>query len=136
MPAMTALDRFLRLSEILTGEARLDRTLAGEYLARLQTAYPQEMKDLLLAFGAIANDPYPVFEVKRRIVDDKKFSAMAQEITATWYTSEFLAADGKTAVVGTQAQFNAGLLWKVIKAHPPAHSTQSYGYWTKPPRAN
>ena len=59
--------------------------------------------------------------------------ALAQKIIAIWYTSEFVGADDKPKT-GTQEQFYSGLLWKVIKAHPPTHSTLKYGYWTKPPK--
>ena len=134
MSSGTELEKFIGLSEILTGEKKLDKTLASQYLGRLKAQYPVQMQALLNAFGEIAADKYPLFEVKRRIVDDKTLAPLVQQIIAVWYTSEFTAADGKTPSAGTQAQFYRGLLWKVIRAHPPTHSTLKYGYWTKPPK--
>jgi len=130
----TELDQFAALSEILTGEKKVDKTLAGQYLGRLKTQYATQMQALLNTFDALARDKYPLFEVKRRIVNDKTLGPLAQQIIAIWYTSEFVGADGKTPNAGTQAQFYRGLLWNVIKAHPPTHSTLKYGYWTKPPK--
>ncbi len=127
------LEQFTALSEILTGQKKVDKTLASQYLGRLKTQYPTELLALLNTFGALAGDKYPLFEVKRRIVDDKTLGPLARQIIAIWYTSEFTGADGKTPNAGTQAQFYRGLLWSVIKAHPPTHSTLKYGYWTKPP---
>jgi hypothetical protein len=130
----TELEQFTALSEILTGEKKVDKTLAGQYLSRLKTQYPTQMGALLNIFGGCAGDKYPLFEVRRRIVDDKTLGPLAQQIIAIWYTAEFVGPDGKTANPGTQAQFYRGFLWHVIKAHPPTHSTLKYGYWTKPPK--
>ena len=127
------MEQFTALSEILIGEKKVDKTLAGQYLDRLKTQYPTEMQALLSTFSALAGEKYLLFEVKRRIVDDKTLGPVARQIIAIWYTSEFTGADGKTPNAGTQAQFYRGLLWNAIKAHPPTHSTLKYGYWTKPP---
>ncbi len=130
----TELEKFADLSTILTGEKKLDKALAGQYLARLKAQYPAQMQTLLKTFGEIAADKYLNFEVKRRLVDDKTLAPLTQAIIGVWYTSEFTAPDGKTPSTGTQEQFYSGLLWKVIRAHPPTHSTLKYGYWTKPPK--
>jgi len=61
------------------------------------------MQALLDTFSSFASDQYQLFEVKRRIVDDKTLGPLAQQIIAIWYTSEFVAADGKTPSAGTQA---------------------------------
>ena len=134
MSPATELDQFTALSEILTGEKKVDKTLAGQYLARLKTQYPDQMQALLNTFSSVAADKYQLFEVKRRIVNDKTLGPLAQQVIAIWYTSEFVGADGKTPSAGTQAQFYRGFLWSVIKAHPPTHSTLKYGYWAKPPK--
>jgi Membrane bound FAD containing D-sorbitol dehydrogenase len=143
MPGLTELDGFMNLSKVLTGEPKLDRTLANEYLQRLKGQNPAEIQKILDEFGKIADDPYLVFEVKRRIVETKEpgneaLPSMAQQIIRIWYTSEFfpLGPDGKPGSVadgGTQKQYYRGLLWKVLQAHAPTHSTQKYGYWTTKP---
>jgi hypothetical protein len=143
MPGLTELDGFMNLSKVLTGEPKLDRTLANEYLQRLKGQNPAQIQKILDEFGKIADDPYLVFEIKRRIVETKEpgneaLPSMAQQIIRIWYTSEFfpLGPDGKPGSVadgGTQKQYYRGLLWKVIQAHAPTHSTQNYGYWTTKP---
>lgn len=143
MPELTELDGFMKLSKVLTGEQKLDRTLANEYLQRLKAQNPAQIQKILDEFGKIADDPYLAFEVKRRIVETKEpgneaLPSMAQQIIRIWYTSEFfpLGPDGKPGSVaygGTQKQYYRGLLWKVIQAHAPTHSTQNYGYWTTKP---
>ncbi|MGH9837599.1 MAG: sugar dehydrogenase complex small subunit [Blastocatellia bacterium] len=134
MKQPTEADLFLSLSEVLTGEDELDEKLSLEYLKRLKDQYPAQMFDLLKVFGEIADDEYLAFEVRRRILDDAKLLPMAQQVINIWYTAEFVGADGNPKA-GTQKQFYSGLLWKIIQAHPPSHSTQPYGYWTTAPEA-
>ena len=140
---------FVALSKVLTGEKKLDKTLADQYLQRLKAQSPTSMQKILDEFSKIADDPFLTFEVKRRIVETKQagkedLPLMAQQIIRIWYTSEFfpLGPDGKLILGpdgkpvpsgGTQKQFYDGLLWRVIQAHAPTHSTQKYGYWTKRP---
>lgn len=143
MPQPTELDLFLALSKVLTGEKKLDKTLADQYLQRLKGQNALQMQKVLDEFSKIANDQYLVFEVKRRIIETKEkgkedLPPMAQQIIRLWHTSEFfpLGPDGKpgsTANVGTQKQYYSGLLWKTIQAHPPTNSIQKYGYWTTKP---
>ena len=128
------IDRFVQLSKVLTGAPSLDPAMAEAYLGRLRAEYPAPVTDVLAAFAAIEKDQNPVFEVKRRIVEDKALGSLAQKIIAIWYTSEFVGPDGKTNG-GTQAQYYHGLLWKVILAHAPTDSKQDYGYWAKAPNA-
>ena len=129
-----AVDRFLQLSKVLTGAADLDNDLAAAYLKRLRDEYPSQVADTLTAFAAIAQDENLVFEVKRRIVEDKALGPLAHEIIAIWYTSEFVGADGKPKT-GKQSEFYSGLLWQVIRAHAPTNSTLEYGDWKNPPKA-
>jgi hypothetical protein len=127
------LDRFLALSFVLTGEKSLDITLAGQYLDKLKEHYSPELGRLLDAFDELANAHDLVEEVKHRIVGNDDFRFLSQQIISIWYTSEFVGPDKKTSFPGTQEQYYSGLLWKVIKAHPPSHSTEQYGYWTTQP---
>ena len=129
-----AVDRFLQLSKVLTGAADLDNDLAAAYLKRLRDEYPSQVADTLTAFAAIAQDENLVFEVKRRIVEDKALGPLAHEIIAIWYTSEFVGADGKPKT-GKQSEFYSGLLWQVIRAHAPTNSTLGTGRWKNPPKA-
>ena len=133
MAPNVAFDRFMQLSKILTGVSDLDPEIGAAYLTRLRSEYPSQVADALTAFASIAEDKHLIFEVKRRIVEDKGLGQLAREIIAIWYTSEFVGADGK-AKTGTQAQFYSGLLWQVIGAHSPTNSKLNYGDWQNPPR--
>ena len=128
------IDRFAQLSKVLTGAAKLDPATAEAYLGRLRAEYPAQVTDVLTAFAAIEKDEHLIFEVKRRIVEDKVLGSLAQKIIFIWYTSEFVGADGKPKT-GTQEQFYDGLLWKVIRAHAPTNSKLNYGEWKNPPAA-
>jgi hypothetical protein len=133
MSQSTDLDRFLALSLVLTGEDHLDKSLAEQYLKRLNDQYSQEMRNLLGEFDKIAKSSNLVLEVKQKIVENDGFHHLTAQIIKTWYTSEFNGPDNKTVFTGTQEQYYSGLLWKVIKAHPPSRSTEEYGYWTTQP---
>jgi len=128
------IDRFVQLSKVLTGAPGLDPATAESYLGRLRAEYPGPVTDVLAAFAAIEKDEHLVYEVKRRIVEDKALGSLAQKIIAIWYTSEFVGADNKPKT-GTQAQFYSGLLWQVIRAHAPTNSKLNYGDWRNPPLA-
>jgi hypothetical protein len=80
MPQPTELDSFIALSKVLTGEKKLDKTLADQYLQRLKAVYPVPIQDVLKAFGDIAADKHLVFEVKRRIVESAALAPFAQQI--------------------------------------------------------
>ena len=128
------IDRFAQLSNVLTGTPKLDPGLAAAYLGRLRAEYPSQVADALTAFAAIEKDEHLLFEVKRRIVEDKALGSLAQKIIAIWYTSEFGGADGKPKT-GTQGQFYSGLLWQVIRVDAPTNSKLNYGDWKNPPSA-
>jgi hypothetical protein len=134
MPQPTDLDLFIALSEVLTGEKKLDETLADQYLQRLKAVYPGPIQDVLKTFSDIAGDEHLVFEVKRRIVENAALAPFVQQIIRVWFTSEFNGPPPNNLPIGgTQAQYHSGLIWKVIQAHPPTLSKQPYGYWTTPP---
>ncbi len=135
MAQPTELDLFVALSRILTGEEELDSTLANQYLQRLKAQYPTQMQGILDAFAEIASNTFPpaILEIKQRVLDNRDLQPVAKQIINIWYTAEFIGADGKPKQ-GSQAQYYSGLLWKVIKAHAPTHSTEDYGYWQTPPK--
>ena|SRR5437879_266503 len=142
MPQPTELDSFVALSKILTGEKRLDKMLADQYLQRLKAVYPVPIQNVLKAFGDIATGEHLIFEVKRRIVESAALTPFVQQIIRLWFTSEFFGPgpDGKPDSsqgkpdTGTQDQYYSGLIWKVVQAHAPTNSKENYGYWTTPPQ--
>ncbi len=132
MDEKTELDLFVRLSRILTGVEDVDERFAESYLKRLKERYKIPMLTLLTTFKKIADDKYVLFEVKRRIIDDKTFEAIVPQIIRIWYTSEFTDECGKPHA-GSQKEFYGGLLWRVIGAHAPTNSHLEYGDWQTPP---
>jgi hypothetical protein len=129
---MNELEMFTALSRVLTGVEELDAALAESYLRRLKERHPIPMQNLLTAFTGIAQDEHLIFEVKRRIVDNKDLQPVVSQVIRAWYTSEFLDECG-TPRPGSQREFYGGLLWSVIKAHAPTGSRLNYGDWQKPP---
>ena len=133
----TELEQFIALSQTLTGEEQVNEALARQYLQRLKAEYPTQMQGTLDAFGEIAasasSPELAIFEIRKRILDNKDLQTLARQVVSIWYTAEFVGANG-SAKGGTQAQYYSGLLWKVIKAHPPTLSTEEYGYWQTPPK--
>ena len=134
---MAEIDQFITLSKALTGADALDANLAAAYLQRLKTVYGAGLTALLDAASQVNNGDYAP------IIADATLRPLATQVIAVWFTGEFagpptIDAQGKAKNgkpdTPTQDQFNRGLLWDVIHAHPPAHSTQDYGYWTKPPQ--
>src|SRR5213594_696773 len=119
------LDAFLRVSRAITG-ARvedLSSELAAQYLDRLREAFP----DLGMLVRELASAPAD------SMVDAAKEDPRVRAIASIWYTSEFRVPGENRARTGTQQQFYAGLLWKVLGARAPSNSPGPYGYWSKRP---
>lgn len=150
------LDDFLELSSVLTNEQGLDRGLAEKYLERLLKA-PVEgeaMRDrleaLLNVFREIRAGGGDIVEgVRARIINNAALSPLARQIIFLWYTSAFLVRSKKpdsianletgrpdsstTLQFGSPEQYFRGMMWSVIRAHPPALSGGYFGYWKYPP---
>ena len=127
---MSELDQFVSLSQILTAESALDMSRAKRYLDSLKTAYPTQLPALLAAAAnVVAND-------LSTLASDPAFKPVLQQIIGIWFTGEFATPPDNAAKPGTQDDYYAGLLWKVIRAHPPTRSDANYGYWATPPQAN
>jgi hypothetical protein len=133
---MPEIDQFTALSKALTGADALDVNLAAAYLQRLKAVYGAGFTPLLDAASLINNgDCGP-------ILADGALRPLAAQVISIWFTGEFMGpptidAQGKPKNgkpdAPTQQQFYSGMLWDVIRAHPPTHSTQEYGYWASPP---
>jgi hypothetical protein len=129
-------DKFILFSEYLTDRKNLNEKVAGEYLNRLEMQSPADVQALFAELdkiiAAVAKE-YWEFEVKRKIIENDKFSAVTQQILRLWYTSQFIVADDKTDI-RTREQYNEGLLWKVIHSDAPgADKKKPYGFWRNAP---
>ena len=134
---MAEIDQFITLSKALTGANALDAGLAAAYLQHLKKVYRAGLTALLDAASKVNNGDYAP------IIADAALRPLVAQMIAVWFTGEFagpptIDAQGKAKNgkpdTPTQEQFNSGLLWDVIHAHAPSHSTQEYGYWTVPPK--
>jgi hypothetical protein len=135
---MTHAADFRALSELLTGQAALDARLADAYRQRLTSAYHADLPRLIDAYRAAATESDAGAALRAALDADPALARVARETIAVWYTAQFTRPDGTPDPPGTAQQYRAGLIWKVIKAHPasaapvpPAPS--GYGYWTQRP---
>ncbi|MET8541221.1 sugar dehydrogenase complex small subunit [Kitasatospora sp. NPDC004799] len=135
---MTDATDFLALSELLTGETDLDEQLAEAYRGRLSTAYPQDLPALLTAYRAAVAQGNPLGALTSAVNADPKLARITRETVTVWYTAQFLKPDDTPDAPATPQQYQAGLIWQVIKAHPLATApvppaASGYGYWTQHP---
>ncbi|MFF1343760.1 sugar dehydrogenase complex small subunit [Streptomyces sp. NPDC058290] len=137
---MTHAADFLALSELLTAEPSLDAAIADAYRLRLTGTFPADLPRLIDAYREAAAQADPAAALQAALDADTALARAAKEAIAVWYTSEFTRPDNRTDPPDTPGHYRAGLIWKVIKAHPisaapepPAPS--GYGYWTQHPEA-
>lgn len=129
---MSSVERFIRVSEALTGVAPLDPTLAGQYLARIAVA-PEgpQLSDLLEEYDAImAGGGNIDAAITARIMNVPRHQEIAQVVMLLWYLGEIR---GQKLEGGYPDHFFQGLFWNVISAHPPGLSGGYFGHWTYPP---
>ena len=132
------LEKFIQLSKYLTDSSNLNEKIAAEYLNRLQVQFPADMQTVFAEIDKIpvpvnASQNYIEFELKRKVIENDKFSVIVQQILRLWYTSQFAVLDDKTDM-RTREQFNEGLLWKIVHTEAPgADKKQLYGFWGKKP---
>lgn len=150
------LEDFIALSAVLIGEPNLDAGLAQRYLDRLLAApvagdsMSNRVQVLLDTFREIRDGGGDLEEgVRQRIVNSDALAPVARQIIFLWYTSAFLVRSvtpdaavnletgrpdaGTTLQFGSPEQYFRGLMWSVIRAHPPALSGGYFGYWRYPP---
>ncbi len=130
------IDKFILLSQYLTDTKNLNEKVAGEYLNRLEMQTPADVQILFAEMDKITASIAPQyweFELKRKIIENDKFTTITQQILRLWYTSQFVVADDKTDV-RTREQYNEGLLWKVVHTDAPgADKKKPYGFWRNAP---
>jgi len=126
---MSQADEFFALSKLLTGEEALDRELSDAYLDRIERAYPNVVPPLLTAFRALASAPDIGEALMTELEQHQDQAEVARQVVTVWYTSQFTRPDKSTDPPADVNQYRSALLWKVIRAHPPAVSAGPYGYW-------
>jgi D-sorbitol dehydrogenase-like protein len=141
-PLDSILDDFMKLSEALTGIQPLDRNRSRQYLERY-AGHPQLtslLPPLIDAFRATAPKDRPAndTDISRMFDTYPTVRAAAQQLVYLWYVAAFfLPQDDKATksvwVYGSPEDYEAALLWPLIRAHPPMTRGGPYGYWADAP---
>ncbi len=126
---MSQADDFFALSQLLTGEESLNRDVSTAYLGRIGSAFPVALPLLLATFRGLAGKPDPGDALLSDLAQHPDQAELARQVVTVWYTSQFTKPDKSTDPPGDLNQYRSALLWKVIRAHPPAVSAGPYGYW-------
>ena len=136
MSSESELDDFLGLSRILTGEPRLARELAAQYLSRLTASAASTVTTMLATYRELAGILSCVAleqAVSQKIAADPSLGPVARNAIYLWFTGAIPDAQGINWQFGAPEQYLNGLIWRVIGAHPPAYSNGYYGHWRYPP---
>ena len=134
-------DLFVGLSKMLTGVDTLQRQLADEYYHEyLQQTFGVYLDELIGIYREVTKEPKALDLFLQRINNytDQKHKEnllhVARQIVRIWYISQFKESSEPSINTEIYAgHWREGILWNVIKAHPPAYSTQEHGYWKYKP---
>ena len=139
------IELFIELSQVLTGQTRLDSKLASEYYDRIKAQFKTPLKGLLSGFEEFsAKDRANIENVSNELLSDDDLAAVAKEITMLWYMAGFqIPREGEFDDEGNQKFKQLGpetpeqnfqaLIWPTIHAHPLGLSGGYFGYWHYPP---
>ena len=129
---MNPVERFVKLSEVLTGVRPLPKALAAEYVERLGAAPEGANLNVLLdAFASIVAAGGDVdAAITTQIMNDATLQPLVQVVILLWYLGEIR---GQAPQGGRPDHYFQGLFWSVISAHPPGLSGGYFGHWTYPP---
>ncbi|NNT71577.1 hypothetical protein HKT18_05030 [Flavobacterium sp. IMCC34852] len=136
MEENTKIELFLKLSFWLTDYPNLPKTIGEDYIKRLMDAngYKDNLEQLL----EIVQESRDGNKFLEKLSGDQK--NYCKGIAFLWYTSELINAQtlsgsvlSENRIGGTVEQYYSGLIWKVIRAHPPGLSGGYYGYWKYEP---
>lgn len=140
---------FLELSAVLTGlhgivdrpeQHAVNRGLADEYWRRLYSWFPEGMTGLVAAYQQV-NPPtsrLPVGDAvlaRLRQTDEyRQHAFVARQIICIWYISQFSPdALNPRAPAVDGGRFERGMVWPLIRAHPPGFTDEPFGHWAAKP---
>ena len=124
-------DDFLKLSCVLTGEKKLDGARGERFRVRLTVHYGDLLTSFVNAFKALPNSKES--DVRALLEREPQYNVVARAIVWVWYTGQFKTAYELDDAPQTPDEYAAGLLWKVIRAHPPGFKAGGFGSWAKQP---
>jgi hypothetical protein len=152
--AANALESFLRLSEALTGFARIDLLGTGMAPTYLDTLFAvvgsTATGELLETADRVIGDSEPndskvIAGLAKRVIADARLGPLAQNVMRMWYVGnwsqlpagwcddEGATADDVSRVISADA-YKEGLVWRAIGTHPPGAKQPGFGTWAAPPR--
>jgi hypothetical protein len=127
------LERFVRLSQALTGVAPLDTSRAAAHLETLRTInIAAALPRLLDVWAEIEGAADPEMELETRVLGDDVLRPAAQGVLLLWYTGGTFDPSGKTLSFASADAYFSALVWDVIGAHPPGLSGGYFGHWRYP----
>ncbi|SMP34341.1 hypothetical protein [Shimia sagamensis] len=136
-------DTFLTLSSALTGfteETLIFAQQTADFYAVFEGAYGADtLAQLMQSFQSAVGEGNSPQQAAAHILDetqDKTLAEAARALIVFWYLGQIKStADPTVLHIPSANFFKQGLTWRAIQAHPPAASTQQFGYWTTPPAA-
>lgn len=159
-PTALALERFVQLSDALTGydHAELYGTgMVDVYLGTLTAIVGDGMTGRLLqrwadiveaGGGDPHREPHKMDGLLRhQMLDDDTLGPVARNLAFLWYTGQWnqLPADWRDAnganaldqtyIISPDA-YVQGLVWQAIHSHPMGAKQPGYGSWALPPQEN
>ncbi len=130
--ALPPVDGFLQVSQVLTGVADLDESLAKGFYDRLKTHFGEGLDALINQYDPTWKDPEK--QLQDAVKANRALAPVARAVIKAWYTGEFKPTKEVTDGPQTPAEYAKGVLWKVIQAHPPGYTNGSFGAWAEPPK--
>jgi hypothetical protein len=134
-------DDFFALSSALTGFSQETLTFAqqaADFYTEFQTAYGtatlDQMVETYLAQIQAGRTPEQAAAFILDETQDQAQADAARALIVFWYLGQIgTAADPDKLHIPGSNFFAQGLAWRAVQAHPPAVSTQKFGYWATPP---
>jgi hypothetical protein len=156
---MAAPESFVGLSQTLTGlganelpsavqlldAAGQTLKLSDAYYARLHSAYPGLIDELITAWEVVRYDADPVASLTALLTantaEGRRLRLGARQVIKIWYLSTI---DDPTKPLGDKSartgqlggdlgQFQLGAIWRLIGAPPQGYSNFPHGYWAAKP---
>jgi hypothetical protein len=143
----TNIDYFYQLSQVITGDNGIPKSLKEEYFDRLNAFYEADLTKLLEKFKTkvdIAPPEDHESKFKQEILDpaSKPELNLIKQIILLWYTAQFNTTDNRVLPAETENQYKLQRMFPLIKApvrayanHNPKDPNQKfkYGYWSETP---
>lgn len=146
---MTFTEQFMNLSGLLTGMDELDSVLGESHRTQLEDCYNGEMQVLYAAYRQAVRQPDPSAALTAAFAADGsgRLWFAATQVIKIWYLVQFDDPGDPVSATGFKdnklktptptpllpGQYQRGLIWRIIKAHPPGYSVQPTGYWANKP---